>query len=288
MRRCLRALPPSIHLCHPGRPEGEPGTGADPKGFCLWLWTPDRRFAPSGVTGKGFRQLRSAYSSVRSSITLPIRDNYKMLTIFSSHHKILLTNFPVADIETAHRCERRGQVLAQQTRLHSGAAGLCFGLCSQAMHAMDAGVPTGFGRFRSPNAKKAPGASTRTSLHGSEEPPDTFSAGCPEGLPTAVSSPKAWTCGRALAGVPASPRPRRSVSWLPVRRPAYPKIRAPLSGCRFPRRFPGCRPRRPKPPGRSAFDPVPRVRFSGSSASRPKASAASATCFLAVACRVTE
>ena len=211
-----------------------------------------------------------------------------MLTIFSSHHKILLTNFPVADMETAHRCERRGHVLAQQTRLHSGAAGLCFGLCSQAMHAMDAAVPTAFGRFRRPNAKKAPGASTRTSLHGSEEPPDTFPAVCPEGLPTAVSSPKAWTCGRALAGVPASPRPRRSVSWLPVRRPAYPKIRAPLPGCRFARRLPGCRPRRPKPPGRSAFDPVPRVRFSGSSASRPKASAASATCFLSVACRVTE
>ena len=183
---------------------------------------------------------------------------------------------------------RRGHVLAQQTRLHSGAAGPCFGLCSQAMHAMDAAVPTAFGRFRRPNAKKAPGASTRTSLHGSEEPPDTFSAGCPEGLPTAVSSPKAWTCGRALAGVPASPRPRRSVSWLPVRRPAYPKIRAPLPGCRFPRRFPGCRPRRPKPPGRSAFDPVPRVRLSGSSASRPKASTASATCFLAVTSRVNE
>ena len=143
-------------------------------------------------------------------------------------------------------------------------------------------------RILRPNAKKAPGASTRTSLHGSEEPPDTFSAVCPEGLPTAVSSPKAWTCGRALAGVPASPRPRRSVSWLPVRRPAYPKIRAPLPGCRFPRRFPGCRPRRPKPPGRSAFDPVPRVRFSGSSASRPKASTASATCFLAVTSRVNE
>ena len=104
MRRCLTALPPSIHSCHPGRPEGEPGTRADPKGLCRWLWSPDRRFAPSGVTGKGFRQLRSAYSSVRSSITLPIRDNYKMLTIFSSHHKILLTNFPVADMETAHRC----------------------------------------------------------------------------------------------------------------------------------------------------------------------------------------
>ena len=183
---------------------------------------------------------------------------------------------------------RRGHALAQQTRLHSGAAGLCFGLCSQAIHAMDAAVPTVFVRFSRPNAKKAPGASTRTSLHGSEEPPDTFSAVRPEGLSTAVSSPKAWTCGRALAGVPASPRPRRSVSWLPVRRPAYPKIRAPLPGCRLPRRFPGCRPRRPKPPGRSAFDPVPRVRFSGSSASRPKASAASATCFLAVACRVTE
>ncbi len=104
MRRCQRALPPSIHLCHPGRPEGEPGTTADPKGLCLWLWSPDRRFAPSGVTGKGFRQLRSAYSSGRPSTALPIRDFYKILTIYLSHHKIWLTNIPVADMETVHRC----------------------------------------------------------------------------------------------------------------------------------------------------------------------------------------
>jgi len=62
----------------------------------------------------------------------------------------------------------------------------------------------------------------------------------------------------------------------------------PLPGRRLARRLPGSRPRRPKPPGRSAFDSVPRVRLSGSSADRPKASAASATGFLAVAHRVTE
>jgi len=60
----------------------------------------------------------------------------------------------------------------------------------------------------------------------------------------------------------------------------------PLPGRRLARRLPGFRPRRPKPPGRSAFDPVPRVRLSGSATFRPKASGAPATCFLAAACRV--
>ena len=120
-----------------------------------------------------------------------------------------------------------------------------------------------------PNAKKAPGASTRTSLHGSEEPPDTFSAGLPRRAPHTVSNPKVRTTGSPLQAA------------LPVHVPE-----GPLSGCRLARRLPGSRPRRPKPPGRSAFDPVPRARLSGSSADRPKAFAASATGFLAVTHRV--
>ena len=87
----------------------------------------------------------------------------------------------------------------------------------------------------------------------------------PEGLPT-WSRPEGPDRGLALAGCPSVPRSRRSASRLPARP----------------------RPRRPKPPGRSAFDPVPRARFSGSSADRPKVFAASATGFLAVAHRVNE
>ena len=44
--------------CRPGRPKGEPGSRVDPTGFCPWLWSPDRRCAPSGVTRGGCRALR--------------------------------------------------------------------------------------------------------------------------------------------------------------------------------------------------------------------------------------
>ena len=204
----------------------------------------------------------------------PRRANHKILTVFWSHHKILLTNFPVADKEAPHRCVRRGQALTQQTRLHSGAAGFCFGeSCDCRRRNVRAPDKFRFGfskaQTRSPNAKKAPGASTRTSQHGSEEPPDTFSAGVPR---------------RASHMVPARrPGPRARPCGLP---PPDCVPEGPLSGCRLARRLPGSRPRRPKPPGRSAFDPVPRARLSGSSADRPKAFAASATGFLAVPHRV--
>lgn len=66
-----------------------------------------------------------------------------------------------------------------------------------------------------PNAKKAPGASTRTSLHGSEEPPDTFSAGLPR---------------RASHMVPArGPEPRARPCGPPCRS-AFPKARFPAAG----------------------------------------------------------
>ena len=36
--------------CRPDRPKGEPESRVAWHGFCLWLWTPDRRSAPSGAT----------------------------------------------------------------------------------------------------------------------------------------------------------------------------------------------------------------------------------------------
>ncbi len=143
----------------------------------------------------------------------PWRANYKILTGFLVAPQNLVDKFSCRGYGSAAqvRKTRTGPDATNPAALRCSRV-LFFGIAAIAVGGMS-GCRGGI--CQSPNAKKAPGASTRTSQHGSEEPPDTFSAGVPR---------------RASHMVPARrPGPRARPCGLP-RRSAFPKVRFPAAG----------------------------------------------------------